>query len=310
MIWRWLRRLTIAFLIFVSLVLFVLLPIGGSLLITNSKFRFNEHGPKTPEAVGLSVTSVEFMSRDGIRLRGWWSPGDPAMPAIIFSHGLNRSRLELLERGAESNHRGYGVLLFDLRNHGESGNAYTTLGINESQDVCAAQQFVKTVAKGRPQVLWGVSMGASSALLAAKQCPGATAVISDSSFLSFRETIGHHLGLFFHLPAFPIGNLIVLITEIRMGFDADDGDVEAAIGHLNIPILFIAGSADRRMPPALAEKMLAAARNPLKHLLVIPGARHGEAFTTDKATYLRSVYEFLQSVAPHVQTSSHEIHRP
>jgi hypothetical protein len=236
------------------------------------------------------------MSSDGIPLRGWWSPGDPAKPVIIFVHGLNRSRLELLTRGAESNHRGYGVLLFDLRNHGESGNAYTTLGVRESRDVCAAQKLVKEKAGDRPQVLWGVSMGASSAILGAKQCPGFRAIVSDSSFLSFRETIGHHLGLLFRLPAFPIANLIVGITGMRVGFDPDDGDVEAAVREIDAPILFIAGGADRRMPPALAERMLKAARSPLKELLVVPGAGHGEAFSTDRETYLNSVYRFLEKV--------------
>src|SRR6267143_5836594 len=235
---RWLRRLAFAIAIFVFLILFVVLPVGGSFLITNSRFRFPERGRKTVEEVGLSVTPVEFTCSDGIPLRGWWNPGDPAKPVIIFVHGLNRSRVELLERGAESNRRGYGVLLFDLRNHGESGRAYTTIGIFESRDVCAASQVVKERAGGRAQILWGVSMGASSAILAAKQCPGFSAIISDSSFLSFRDTVAHHLGLIFRLPAFPIANLIVAITGYRVGFDPDDGDVEGAVRSINTPILF------------------------------------------------------------------------
>jgi pimeloyl-ACP methyl ester carboxylesterase len=288
-----------AVLVLSFLFLFVL-PFAGSLLITNGNFRFREPGPADPKAVGLSITPVEFMSPDGIPLRGWWSPGDARMPAIIFVHGLNRSRLELLERAAESNRRGYGVLLFDLRNHGESGRAHTTLGINETKDVCAAGQFVRDQAPDRVQALWGVSMGASSAVLAGQKCPGFSAVISDSSFLSFRDTIAHHVNLFFHLPAFPIANLISVVTEIRMGIDADDGDVEAAVRQLEIPILFIAGGSDRRMPPTLAERMFAAARSPLKQLVIVPGAGHGEAFATDKSTYLQSVFRFLGSVALHV----------
>jgi pimeloyl-ACP methyl ester carboxylesterase len=139
-------------------------------------------------------------------------------------------------------------------------------------------------------------MGASSAILASKQCPGFSAIISDSSFLSFRETIAHHLNLLFRLPAFPIANLIVMITSYRVGLNPDDGDVEAAVRSLNIPILFIAGGADRRMPPALADRMFQAAHNPLKQQLVIAGAGHGEAFSKDRLTYLNSVYSFLERV--------------
>lgn len=293
---HWLRRLMFAVILLVFAVLFIVLPIGGSFLITNSRFRFPERGPRTPEQVGLSVTPAEFASSDGIPFRGWWSPGDSSKPVIIFCHGLNRSRLELLERAAESNRRGYGVLLFDLRNHGESGRAYTTIGVHESRDVCAARKFVEEKAGQRPQVLWGVSMGASSAILGARQCPGFAAIVSDSSFLSFRETIAHHVGLFFRLPSFPIANLIVAITEWRAGFDADDGDVEAAVREIDVPTLFIAGGADRRMPPELAKRLMEASRNPLKKLLVVPGAGHGEAFSRDRQTYLNSVFGFLTQV--------------
>ena len=290
---RWALRVIFGFGCFIVLILFVVLPVGASFLITNSHFHFPERGPKTPETVGLAVTPVEFMSPDGIPLRGWWSPGDSTKPVIIFVHGLNRSRLELLERGADANGRGFGVLLFDLRNHGESGRAYTTIGIFESRDVCAASNLVKEQAGNRPQILWGVSMGASSAILAAKQCARFSAIVSDSSFLSFRDTIAHHLRLFFRLPAFPIANLIVAITAYRVGLDPDNGDVEAAIRSIKTPILFIAGGKDRRMPPALAERMLNASQSPLKEFVLIPGAGHGEAFATDRATYLNSVYSFL-----------------
>jgi pimeloyl-ACP methyl ester carboxylesterase len=293
---RWAFRLAIALVCLIFLVLFVVLPVFGTFLITNSRFQYRERGPTTPEAVGLSVMNAEFTSQDGIPLRGWWSPGDPSMPVIIFVHGLNRSRLELLERGADANRRGYGVLLFDLRNHGQSGKAFTTIGVFESRDVCAASAWLKNNASGRPQILWGVSMGASSAILAAKQCPGFSAIISDSSFLSFRDTIAHHLTLLFRLPPFPIANLIVALTAFRVGFNPDEGDVEAIIRQLNIPILFIAGTADRRMPPALAEQMFKASSSPDKDLLMIPGATHGEAFSKDPQTYLNSVYRFLSQV--------------
>src|SRR5207247_8562550 len=124
-------------------------------------------------------------AQERIALRGWWIAVGRSMPVIVFVHGLRRSRVEMLERAADASRRGYGVLLFDLRNHGESGRAYTTIGVFESRDVCAASSFVKSKAVERQQILWGVSMGASSAILAAKQCPGFSAIISDSSFLSF-----------------------------------------------------------------------------------------------------------------------------
>jgi hypothetical protein len=117
-LWRWFMRSIIGIVCLIAFIFLVVLPVGASFLITNGRFQYRERGPRTPAAVGLSVTDVEFQSSDGVPLRGWWNPGDSSMPVIIFVHGLNRSRVEMLERAAESNRRGYGVFLFDLRNHG------------------------------------------------------------------------------------------------------------------------------------------------------------------------------------------------
>ena len=292
---RKIKRLAIIAGILLISFFFVVMPVGLSFLITNSRFRFPERGVKDPDAVGLKVENVEFRSDDGISLRGWWNPGDAGKPVIVFVHGLNRSRIEHLERAAESSRQGYGVLLFDLRNHGESGRAYTTLGVAESHDVCAARDFLRRQAAERPQVFWGVSLGASTALLAERRCPGSAAILSDSSFLSFSETIKHHFTLIFRLPSFPIANIIIAVTRWRMGFRLEDGDVEAAVAELDLPILFVAGGADARMPPELAERLASRAVNPATKLLVVPGAGHGQAFAHDREKYLQTAFEFIEN---------------
>src|SRR3954469_1484680 len=96
----WLRRLVILFVVLILAIFFIALPVGGSFLITNSRFHYSEKGPRHPQDVGLDVENVEFKTVDGITLRGWWAVGGGQTPVIIFCHGLNRSRLELLERAA------------------------------------------------------------------------------------------------------------------------------------------------------------------------------------------------------------------
>ena len=295
---KWIRRLLIlaagALLVF----FLIILPVGGSFLITNSRFRFPEKGPRNPEAVGLSVEEVGFRTSDGLNLKGWWSAGSPGLPVIIFCHGLNRSRVELLQRAGEARKRGYGVLLFDFRNHGESDRAHTTLGILETRDVRAASEFVRIKDPAERQVLWGVSMGAATALLAVRDYGGFAGVISDSAFPSFRETIEHHVSLLFRIPSFPVANMIVWLTGVRMHMDPDTGNVEEAVRKFgDVPVLFIAGGADRRMPPGVAKRLYDANQSPLRKLIVVPGAGHGEAFSTNREQYLEAVFSFLESVS-------------
>ena len=140
-------------------------------------------------------------------------------------------------------------------------------------------------------------MGASTAILAAQRCPAFRAIVSDSSFLSFKETIAHHVELLFHLPSFPVASLIVGLTGLRMRFSPEDGDVEEAVHALDrVPILFIAGGKDRRMPPELAQRLRDASVNPGSEMLLVPEATHGEAYNTDKKLYLDTVFSFLSHV--------------
>jgi hypothetical protein len=293
----WLRRLFIVIVVLILGFFLVVLPVGGSFLITNSRFPYREKGPQRPEDVGLPVEDVEFKTGDGITLRGWWTAGEEHSPVIIFLHGLNRSRLELLERAGEAHKRGYGVLMFDFRNHGKSDPAYTTIGILEVRDVKAASAFVNMKAPGHAQLLWGVSMGAATALLAVRDFGGFAGVVSDSAFPSFRETIEHHVKLLFHIPSFPVANMIVWITGMRASIDPDSGDVEQAVRAFgNVPVLFIAGGKDRRMPPGVAKRLYDANQSPKKKLFVVDGAGHGEAFNTDRERYLEAVFGFMDSL--------------
>ncbi len=296
---RRLRRILLALAVAGVLFLFVGVPVGGSFLITNTRFSFPDREARAPSEHGLDVGPVQFVAEDGVRLHGWWNAGDGRSPVIVFVHGLNRSRVELLERAARSRERGYGALLIDLRNHGESDDAYTTLGVHESRDVCAAVRFAASRAGGRPLALWGVSLGASTALLSAGACPSVSDVIADSAFLSFDETVSHHFELITRLPSFPIADLIVGLTRRRMGFALEDGDVERAVARRpEVAVLFIAGSDDVRMPPELARRLRAASTNPLSDLLVVEGASHGRAFQTAPDAYLGAVFRFLEAVMP------------
>src|SRR5688572_25789600 len=77
-----------------------------------------------PEDFGLVYEDVTFKPRGGdSTLRGWFLPGQPDAPFLIFVHGINSQRtnakaLELASRLVIE--QGYNVLMFDLRAHGES----------------------------------------------------------------------------------------------------------------------------------------------------------------------------------------------
>jgi alpha-beta hydrolase superfamily lysophospholipase len=263
----------------------VILPVGGSFLITNARFSEREF-PDPPEG----AEAVSFATTDGVDLGGWWIPAAGERGVIVLVHGLSRSREEMADRAAAIREDGFSTLLVDLRNHGSSADAYTTLGVYESRDVQRAAEYARSRRPEGPLVIWGVSMGAAASLLAARSA-APDAVIAESAFDSFENTVAHHLRQAFGLPAF------------RMGFAVSDGDVEAAVAALGeLPILFVAGEEDWRMPPAIAVRLLEASASPLSRLHVVAGAGHGRAWQTDPAGYLAAVRAFLAGMAPPAST--------
>jgi fermentation-respiration switch protein FrsA (DUF1100 family) len=203
------------------------------------------------------------------------------LPNAVFGHSL-----------------GYNGLLFDFRHQGMSSGSITTLGYQERLDVQAAVRYALEQERADPPVVvWGVSMGAAAALMAAAESADISAVISDSSFDSLLGTLRHHLRLFLPLPGFPIADEVGYWTAWLGHFRLADFDVVKAVERIgDRPILFVAVADDRRMPPSIARTLYAHARSPLKKIVVLPGRRHGEGFNQARESYEKTVEEFLRAV--------------
>jgi len=301
-IWRVFRRVLILLGVLALALFFGVVPWFFTHIVTRGRFHYPDpNDGKAPVSYGLPSRWVEFQSTDGIPLKGWYVPANgPARGTIIYCHGLNRTRIEMLPRAQWGHALGYNGLLFDFRHHGQSGGDLTTLGYQERHDVLGAVRWVGQEGKTTgPVVVWGVSMGAAAALMAAADSPDIAAVISDSSFRSFTDTVKYHLRLFLHLPAFPIAYEVIYWSAWRGGFRAADFDLERAVERIgNRPLLFIGVTGDRRMPPSIAEALYAHATSPSKRLVILPGNRHGEGFNQAREPYQKAVKDFLASVEP------------
>jgi dipeptidyl aminopeptidase/acylaminoacyl peptidase len=111
--------------------------------------------------------------------------------------GANKS--DFTELAVALSRRGCFVLLFDFRAHGESGGSRSSLGHHEQRDIAAALDFLKS----RPEVdpkrigIYGFSMGASTAILAAARTHAFSAIVVDSAFTSRATRLGPSRALSF-----------------------------------------------------------------------------------------------------------------
>ena len=280
----------------------VVVPWFFTALITHRQYHYPDlNDGKTPIMLPPSDSAgLPSPRSDGIPLKGWYIPAEgTARGTIIYCHGLNRTRIEMLPDAVFGHSLGYNGLLFDFRHQGGSGGAITTLGYQERLDVLGAVRYaLEQEQAARPVVVWGVSMGAAAALMAAAESPDISAVISDSSFDSFLGTLRHHFKLFLHLPGFPIADEVGYWMAWRGHFpprglrSGESRRSASATG----PSFSWPCEGDRRMPPSIAQTLYAHARSPLKKIIVLPGHRHGEGFNQAREPYEKAVTDFLASL--------------
>jgi pimeloyl-ACP methyl ester carboxylesterase len=164
------------------------------------------------------------------------------------------------------------VLAIDFRGHGDSDPSLTSIGFYESEDVLAGMKFVRERGAGDP-VLWGTSMGAVSALLAAEKDGSVAGVIADAPFDTYRNTILHHAKLMYGIREFPLIFLACPMIEERAHFRMDDVNSLRAAAKIHAPMLVLAGGKDERMEPAMVKTIYDAAAGP-KEFWIIPEEGH------------------------------------
>jgi dipeptidyl aminopeptidase/acylaminoacyl peptidase len=263
----------------------------------------NTHPPKYPLYIPPSdyrvdYEDVSFMSSDGVALKGWLvKPKHPEKksPAIIICHGVGANRSDFTELSAFFSKRGYFVMQFDFRAHGESGGSRTSLGYHEQKDIIAALLFLKarTEIDSKRIGIYGFSMGGSAAILAAAKTGAFSAVVADSAFTSLRDQARDAITGFYHLPSFPFLQLSILGYELYFQTRVDNiSPVSVITSIAPKPVLIIAGEGDKLIPADNGRKLHAAAQEP-RELWIIPDAGHGGTLAAAGGEYEKRVGAFF-----------------
>ncbi|MFQ5615400.1 MAG: alpha/beta hydrolase [Anaerolineales bacterium] len=256
---------------------------------------------RTPADLGITAwEGVRFPSADGLELSGWFIPSDPQSgdgATLIFVHGLANNREGLLDEAALLASHGYGVLLFDLRNHGQSQGTVTTLGYAEVDDVRGAVSYLLN----RPEVnpdrigLFGNSLGAAITLRAAARIPQVRVVIAQSAFTSLEDNIASGVRALTGLPPVPFAPLVVWFGELETGVSIHEvrpiDDIPLIAPRA---VLLIHGKQDSTILPRNSLQLYQAAHEP-KRLYLSANAGHGDLLNADPEAYEREVVTFLET---------------
>lgn len=279
----------------------------------------NTHPPRyplktAPSEYHVAYETVSFSSEDGIDLKGWLvkpAHQNPQSPAIIICHGVGANKSDFTELAASLSKRGYYVLLFDFRAHGDSSGSRTSLGLHEQKDVAAALGLLKShpAIDSRRIGIYGFSMGGSTAILAAARTDAFAAVVADSAFTSLRDQARTAITGFYRLPSFPFLHLAMLWYRISFQTGVKSvSPIDVIHGISPAPVFLIAGDGDALIPAENGRRLFEAAAEP-KELWIIPGAAHGATLAAAGSEYEKRVGDFfdrrLKGFSPEKSQNTH-----
>ena len=162
---------------------FTLFLITFSLFVVKT-FPVHYQGEANPAKFGLKSEAVTWTTSDGLVLRGQGVFQDPQQPVIILCHSMETTKEDLYPLARNLSYNGWNILLFDFRAHGESGGRTCSFGLWEQQDLKAALDFLSHDKRfSHPKIgIYGLSMGAVTALLTASTDERIRAIVADSPY--------------------------------------------------------------------------------------------------------------------------------
>ena len=239
-------------------------------------------------------------SYDGLRLHARWVPAAQARGTVILFHGWRSSIVGDFSPSMPVYHNlGFNLLLVDQRAQNGSAGRDITFGIRESQDVRPWIELHNREFGPYPVFLGGVSMGATTVLMAAgTPLPeNVRGILADCGFSSPREILTSVAKHRAHLPAFPILYLANFWCRLLAGFDWMENSTVQAMARNRLPVFFAHGQADNFVPWSMTQAAYDAAACD-KQLLLVPGAGHGRSYLVERERYLHMLEDFLNRNLP------------
>jgi pimeloyl-ACP methyl ester carboxylesterase len=219
----------------------------------------------------------------------------------LFHHGVGWNWTGMARCMELFRARGWTVVAFDSRGHGDSGGGRPSYGIYEKEDMKAVADWaLDRFRSSGGFVALGESMGAAAALQYAPLDPRLDAVVADCPFSSALEEMRHRLARALVVPGIRAlaARAADRICVARQGFSLAEADPERAILETDVPIMLIHGLDDDFVPWRMSVVMAETRRRRLPdaptELLLVPGARHAGSLGADPEGYERALFGFVE----------------
>ncbi len=190
---------------------------------------------------------------------------------------------------------GLNVLVVDQRSNGESEGILITFGIKERRDAVSWTNFINEKYSPKNIFLSGVSMGASTVMMAANlELPNnVRGIIADCGFTAPPDIIKKVARQAFKINAEPILPVLDVMCKTFGKFSLYETTTVKALSESDIPIFLIHGKNDGFVPCEMSEISHEAARGE-KYICLVEGADHGISFLVDTDNIQNQISHFVK----------------
>ncbi|MCF8130534.1 MAG: alpha/beta fold hydrolase [Deltaproteobacteria bacterium] len=234
------------------------------------------------------VKDIQIPAVDGGNLETWVvEPDIPSKGTVLLAHGWSRNRDRMMGRARIFGKLGFKTVLHSARDHGNSTPNRSMNAFRFAQDIEAILNWLN-----EPVLLYGHSMGAAGAILAASRHPDRIRLLflegcyarTKEGLRSLYRSVNPVFGLVF-------GPMIVLWMDIYYRFQMNAISPELLAGTIPVPVLLIHGEKDQSFPLHHAWRLRDAFPGGGAELFVAKGSNHSNSSLDPR--YAEAIESFI-----------------
>ena len=241
---------------------------------------------------------VQIVAHDGVHLVGHWHLCEHPKRIVVAMHGWRSSWSQDFGLIADFWHdNNCAVLYAEQRGQNNSGGDHMSFGLLERYDCLDWVNWVnKQMGTSLPVYLAGVSMGATSVLMASElELPdNVCGIAADSAFTSPHAIWKHVSENNLHIPYALHKGGADRMCQQKIHMEAGAASTIEALKHCKVPVFFAHGTDDHFVPVEMTYENYKACASE-KRLLIVPGADHCLSYLMEKETYERTAKEFWET---------------
>ncbi|MBN2638665.1 MAG: alpha/beta hydrolase [Bacteroidales bacterium] len=269
----------------------VILGIFILLLLIIKGFKNPATPHQLPEDLPFQVNEEFIPTEKNKKLYAWWIPVDENAPTIIFIHGWGRNAQRMLTYLNRFCCKGYNLLAFDARSHGNSDTDGHTNMLKFAEDIISVADYVNQKTKSKNIFLIGLSIGGAASIYAASIDKRIKKVVTVGAFARPTTVMTHQLKQH-HIPYFPVIWLFYKFIKIFQHLDLEAIAPVNNIARSESLFLLIHGVDDVVVPVSEGKKLKEAAGSKAK-LWLIPNKGHSDCHL--EPGFWERLLEFFQT---------------